>query len=138
MGNTIDRNQVVWIVIATNHCWGADNSLHKALQNANLPEKFTPTEWFAEELEYRFDLEEAIKNWNDYGKEDSKTGTGDTHGVVIYKFDPAIWKDFSISEIDGSVGFYPNEYVELDWKAEMEKAKIVANYKDGVLSPVKS
>ena len=67
----VDRDQIVWIVVSSHHYWGAANSLYKAMRRANLPEPMSPAEWFAEEIEYRFDLDEAVKNWKDYGKRDS-------------------------------------------------------------------
>lgn len=135
MSTDIDRNDVVWIVTSSNHYWGASNSLHEAMKNANLPEPKSPAEFFAEELEFSFDVAEALKNWKDYGEEESTVPSGDVHGVIIHKFDPSLWSNYSVSGIDGSVTFTHKEGVEADWDAEMKKATIVAEYTDGVLTP---
>lgn len=135
MSNDIDRNDVVWLVVASNNSWGASNSLHEAMKNAHLPEPKSPAEWFAEELEYSFDLGRAIKDWKDYGKEESSMDSGETHVVIIYKFDPGLWADYKVSSIDGSVSFFRKEGMEADWDAEMKKATIVADYRDGVMTP---
>ncbi len=135
MDKSIDRSDVVWIVVSSHHYWGASNSLHEAMRNANLPEPKSPAEFFAEELEYSFDLEAAAKNWNEWGKDESTASSGDVHTVLIHKFDPGLWSDYRISPIDGSVSFIRKEGMEADWDAEMKKATIVAEYTDGVLTP---
>lgn len=135
MSTDIDRSDVVWIVTSSNHYWGVSNSLHDAMKNANLPEPKSPAEFFAEELEYNFDVAEALKSWNDYGKEESTVPSGDVHKVIIHRFDPGLWSDYTVSGIDGGVTFTHKEGVEADWDAEMKKATIIADYKDGVLTP---
>ncbi len=134
MSNDIDRNDVVWIVVANNNSWGASNSLHEAMQNTNLPEPKSPAEFFSEELEYSYDLGSAVKNWNEYGREEAGMSS-DTLIVIIHRFDPGLWSDYSVSPIDGSVSFFRKEGMEADWDAEMKKATIVAEYQDGVLKP---
>jgi hypothetical protein len=135
MGNTIDRSDVVWVVTSSHHYWGASNSLYEAMKNANLPEPKSPAEFFAEELEYSFDLGKAVKEWNDWGKTEAVMPSGDVHTIIIHKFDPGLWSDYHVSPIDGSVSFTAREDMEFDRQAEMKKAAIVAEYADGVLTP---
>ncbi len=135
MSTDIDRSDVVWIVTSSNHYWGASNSLHDAMKNANLPEPKSPAEFFAEELEYNFDVAAALESWNDFGKEESSMPSGDKPVVIINRFDPGLWSDYSVSGIDGGVTFTRRSDIEADWEAEMEKATIVAEYEDGVLTP---
>ena len=135
MSSDIDRSDVVWIVTSSNHYWGASNSLHEAMKNANLPEPKSPAEFFAEELEYNFDVSEALKSWKDYGKEESSAASGDVHTVIIHRFDPGLWSDYTVSGVDGGVTFTHKEGMEADWDAEMKKATLVAEYKDGVMTP---
>lgn len=135
MSTDIDRNDVVWIVTSSNHYWGASNSLHEAMQNANLPEPKSPAAFFAEELEYNFDVAEALKSWKEFGKEESSMPSGDVPVVIIHRFDPGLWADYTVSGIDGGVSFIHREDMEADWDAEMKKATVVADYKDGVLTP---
>jgi len=134
MNDSIDRSDVVWIVVCSHHYWGASNTLHEAMQNANLPEPKSPAEFFAEELEYNFDLDAVIKSWNEWGKEESSTPSGDVHTIIIYKFDPGLWSNYQVSSIAGGVSFTQRDDMECDWDAEMEKATMIAEYKDGVLS----
>ena len=135
MSSDIDRSDVVWIVTASNHYWGASNSLHEAMKNANLPEPKSPAEFFAEELEYSFDVSEALASWKDFGKEESSAPSGDVITVIVHRFDPGLWSDYNVSGIDGGVTFTHREDMEADWDAEMKKATIVADYKDGVMTP---
>ena len=135
MEKSIDRSDVVWLVVSSNHYWGASNSLHEAMQNANLPEPQSPAKFFAEELEYSLDVEAAAKSWNEYGKEEATMPSGDVHTVIIYKFDPGLWSDYRVDGIAGGVSFIAREDMEFDKEAAMAEATVVAEYTDGVLKP---
>lgn len=136
MSTDIDRTDVVWIVVSSHHYWGASNSLHEAMQNANLPEPKSPAEFFAEELEYSFDVKAALKSWREFGKEESSAPSGDVQTVIIHRFDPGLWADYTVSGIDGGVSFIRRDDMDCeDWDAKMKEATIVADYKDGVLTP---
>lgn len=135
MGNPIDSSDVVWLVVTDSHQWGASNSLYEAMQNAYLPEPQSPAKFFAEELEYSLDLGQALKDWNDFGKVEATMPSGEVYTIIIYRFDPGLWADWTISPIDGCVSFTQRKDMEADWEAEMKKARIVAEYTDGVLKP---
>lgn len=95
---------ITYIVVSEKNAWGTGDSVRKALENAGLREH-TRTNFFAENLEYEFDVRKVWSEWVEYGRDEMKALDDDMVRFTLYRFDDEVWSEWEVSSIDGAVTF---------------------------------
>lgn len=104
----MSNDKVIYIVTTERNYWGKGETLKEACENANLRVE-TPADFFLSALEYDFDIKRAREDWREYGRDEYRDTVDEETEIVIFRFDPEVWEDFSICHVTGGVSFHAEE-----------------------------